>query len=200
MRLVLPEGATGAVVMVGGVGGGFDSPARDLYGRLVPDLQAAGVGALRLAYRWPTDLDESVADVRVGVAVLAERGVERIALVGHSLGGAVVLPAAVAEPAVTAVATLASQSSGAEAAGALAGRDLLVVHGSQDGILPLRCSVWIHEIAGQPKDLIVYDGAGHGLDEAADELHQLLRRWLPAVVDPPGAPGRLGQPGGPGGS
>src|SRR5512138_2995126 len=97
-RLSANEGDLAGVVLVGGVGGGFDSPSRDLYGRLQRLLPAEGMSVVRVRFRLPGDLDEAALDVRAGVAVLEARGVERIGLVGHSFGGAVVIRAAAGAP------------------------------------------------------------------------------------------------------
>ena len=41
----------------------------------------------------------------------------------------------------------------------------------------------IHKRALEPKRLVLYDGAGHGLGACADELFELLAGWLVEVVD-----------------
>lgn len=102
--------------MVGGVEGSYDSPARGLYPRLASELVAEGVSVLRVRFRFPTVLDEAHHDVVAGVDHLTAAGVGRVALVGHSFGGAAVIAAAVDRPAVVAVCTLSTQSYGTEAA------------------------------------------------------------------------------------
>src|SRR5688500_11226186 len=100
--------------MVGGGDGGLDGPAR-LYPDLADDLSLACIAALRLDFRvhsFPGDLDEAVHDVRVGIRFLEIEGHERVGLLGHSFGGAVVIESAVLELGVIAVATLATQTAG----------------------------------------------------------------------------------------
>lgn len=160
-RLYGPDGCSAAAIMVGGIGGGFGSPARGLYPALAGDLAERGALALRVRYRNPVDLGESVADVAAGIDELARRGVARVALVGHSFGGAVVIAAGAASPPVVAVAALATQSYGTEAAGRLSPRSLLLVHGTADRVLPSACSVHVYDRAGQPKELRLVRGAGH---------------------------------------
>jgi fermentation-respiration switch protein FrsA (DUF1100 family) len=81
-----------------------------------------------------------------------------------------------------AVAALSSQTAGTELAGALAPRPLLVVHGLMDEILPADCSRDIHRRAAEPKEIILYSGCRHGLDECRDALDRDLLDWLSRVL------------------
>ena len=175
--LAYPADGGGAVVLVGGIGGGFDSPARGLYVRLGETLPAAGVSVLRVRFRHPGDLEESVFDVRAAVSSLSGGGATRFAIVGHSFGGAVAISAGAAEPHVATVVTLSTQSYGAQAAADL-DRPLLLVHGEADPVLPPGCSVAVHRIAKEPKELVVLPGTGHNLDEEADRAHDVVFEWL----------------------
>jgi fermentation-respiration switch protein FrsA (DUF1100 family) len=77
---------------------------------------------------------------------------------------------------------LASQTYGARLAGQLAPRPLLVVHGKADTRLPYTCGVQIYNWAQEPKQLVLYEGAEHRLDECAEDLDQLLTQWIPATL------------------
>jgi pimeloyl-ACP methyl ester carboxylesterase len=168
-----------AVAFVGGAGGGFDSPARDLYGRLAAALPGEGIASLRLRFRRPADLDASVADLMAAIAELERLGKARIGLVGHSFGGAVVIRAGAAAPSVRAVVALATQSYGARPAAELGPRcALLLIHGIADPVLPPEASRMVFDIAEEPKRLVLVEGAGHGLDEASEEVEQTVRAWL----------------------
>lgn len=171
-------GASAAVAMVGGVGGDFDSPARQLYPRLAEELCQRGVSALRVEFRQPTILEEAVADLLAGLRFLAEKGIRRVALIGHSFGGAVVIQVAQQTSIVDTVVTLAPQSFGTEGVSELCGSSLLVVHGEADPVLPVACSRSIYARAGGPRRLVTYPGAGHGLDEVAEEVHDLVLEWV----------------------
>jgi hypothetical protein len=103
-------------------------------------------------------------------------------LVGHSFGGAVVIAAGAASQHVSGVVSLSPQTYGAHMAGLLSPRPLLVVHGKGDTRLPYTCSMQIHEWAREPKELVLYDGAEHRLEECAEELEALLRNWIPATL------------------
>lgn len=178
MGLADAGNATAAVLMVGGIGGGFDSPASGLYDRLFNELPEMGVSALRVRFRRPGDLEAATADVLAGVEELARRGVERVVLVGHSFGGAVVIRAGVADERVAAVCTLSAQSHGSEHVAELAARPLLAIHGSRDPVLAASCSQDIVRRAGDNARLELVDGAGHTFDAEADVVHDLVKSWL----------------------
>ncbi|CAA9226585.1 MAG: hypothetical protein AVDCRST_MAG42-881 [uncultured Chthoniobacterales bacterium] len=167
------------VVWVGGAGGGLDGPARGLYPAASEQLQQAGIASLRLHYRRPNELRDCVLDTLAGVAFLAREGATRVAVVGHSFGGAVVISAGASSPNIKAVVPMSSQTSGTELTPAVAPRPMLLIHGTNDDVLPDRCSRQIYAAAGEPKEIKLYPGAGHGLDEVRQELLDLLVRWIP---------------------
>ncbi len=172
-----------AVLWVFGAGGGLGGPAGGLYTRLGQRLRSRGIASLELAYRHPGRLGECVRDVLLGLAWLAGEGRRRVVLVGHSFGGAVVITAgAAAGEAVIAVAALSSQTRGTEAVASISPRPLLVVHGTADEVLPDACSRDIYERARQPKELVLYPGCRHGLDECREKLDRDLAGWLERVV------------------
>ncbi len=172
-----------AVLWVFGAGGGLGGPACGLYTRLGQRLRPCGIASLELAYSHPARLGECVSDVLLGLAWLAGEGRRRVVLVGHSFGGAVVVTAgAAAGDAVVAVAALSSQTPGTEAVPSLSPRPLLIMHGTADDVLPDACSRDIHERARQPKELVLYPGCRHGLDECRDKLDRDLAGWLERVV------------------
>ena len=179
-RYYAVPGATRAAIFVGGAGGGFDTPVRGwLYPRMCETLQRDGIAALRVRYRHANDLDESVLDVLAGISFLEAEGVRSVALVGHSFGGAVVINAAAISPTVRTCVPMSTQSYGAEPAWRLGPRcSLLLVHGTADEILPPSCSEYVFRIAKEPKELLLKEGARHGLDEWADELPGILRDWI----------------------
>lgn len=178
-RYYTAPGTYQAILWVGGVGGGFDSPARGLYPRLAVDLLHEGIASLRVRYRNPTDLNEAVLDVLAGLTYLEGDGMRTIGLVGHSFGGAVVLQAAAISQLARTVVTLATQSYGANAASELPAHcSLLLLHGTHDDVLPPTCSEYIAALAHEPKHLILYQGATHNLDEASDAVYEVVRAWM----------------------
>ena len=171
-----------AVLWVFGAGGGLGGPAGGLYPRLARQLAGDRVASLEIAYRRPGVLAACVADVLTGIGWIGALGRSRVALVGHSFGGAVVTTAGAASVAVVAVAALSSQSRGTEAADRLSPRPLFLAHGTDDEILPDRCSRDIYARAREPKRLVLYPGCRHGLDACRDELDRDLLGWLREVV------------------
>ena len=169
-----------AVIWVGGVGGGWDTPARGLYPHLCQKLIKKEINSLRVHFRYPTDLYESVLDVIEGIHFLEQQGIESIGLVGHSFGGAVVIQAGTAcSDTVRTVVTLSTQSYGAEGVSRLKkGSSILLIHGTDDKVLPPYCSSYVYNLANDPKEIILYKGTMHGLDESGEEVHQMVYDWL----------------------
>ena len=179
------EGGTGAAVMVSGAAGGLDGPADGIYARVAEALRGRGVSTLRVHYRQPGEFEECVLDVLGALSFLKGIGAERVALVGHSFGGAVAIRAALLAPIVSAVAAMSSQLHGAREVAELSPRPLLLVHGMDDQVLEATASETIYNWAEEPKRIVLYVGAGHSLVQCQAELYDLLTEWIPAQVLPP---------------
>lgn len=178
-RYYAADEAGRGVVWIGGIGGGWDTPARNLYPRLAAEMTGEDVTSLRVRFRHPGDLDDCAFDVCTSLSYLHSQGAKKLAIVGHSFGGAVAIRAAERMPAVRAVVALAPQSHGAEAAAGLGPRcGLLLIHGKDDEILPPACSEHLHDMAVPPKKFLLFSGARHLLDEVADRVHRETRDWL----------------------
>ena len=52
------------------------------------------ISSIRVHYRYPTHLDESIIDIIAGIESLEHAGIQPVGFVGHSLGGSVVIEAA----------------------------------------------------------------------------------------------------------
>ena len=172
------------VIWVSGALGGFDGPSFGIFASLSRELVSEGINSLRLNYRFPGDFDQCVLDVLVGIRFLEQRGIEKVALVGHSFGGAVAIMAGTMSNRVKTVVGLSSQTAGAQRANELSPIPLLLIHGDRDQNLPARCSQDIYNWAGEPKELVIYEGSGHFLRECKEELHDLLKTWLMDKLDP----------------
>lgn len=178
-RYYASANADKAVVMVGGIGGGFDTPANGLYPRLCKDLLDLGISSLRVRFRHPTDLAEAAMDVLAGIQFLKGEGITGFGLIGHSFGGAVVVQAAHNENAVKTIVTLSTQSLGINPISNLAeGISVLLIHGDEDRTLPSGSSLYAYSLAHEPKKLTIYEGAGHGLAEVSEEVHAEVKKWI----------------------
>jgi hypothetical protein len=93
-----------------------------------------------------------------------------------------VINAGLISEAVIAVAALSSQTAGTDQVAKLSPKPLLLVHGEADEVLPASCSQDIYARAGDPKELILYPGCLHGLDQCRDDLDRDLTRWLKEVL------------------
>ncbi len=179
------EGEVGAALFVGGAGGEWAGPGDDVYGRLGHGLVADGVSSLHVRFRQPGTFSESVLDVMAGLSLLQGLGASRVALVGISFGAAVVIHAAVLSPhLVRGVAALSCQLTGTERVAEVSPRPLLLVHGTADQIIDKASAELIYGNAVEPKELVLYEGAGHGLGQCQDELYELLRARLVEWVGP----------------
>jgi alpha-beta hydrolase superfamily lysophospholipase len=178
-RLHPAAAGSAAVVWVGGSGGGLDGPAWGMYPRLAGQLAAQGIASLRLHYRHPNELEQCVADTMLAVQYLVQQlGYGGVALVGHSFGGAVVISAGALSEEVTTVVAMSSQTYGTTLAPQVSPRPLLLVHGTADEILSDVCSRDIYARANEPKELRLFNGCRHGLDECRDQVDQVVVEWL----------------------
>jgi hypothetical protein len=172
-----------AAVWAGGAGGGWDSPARGLYSQLSEELTGDEIASLRIRYRFPNVLDECILDVLSGLIFLLHEDIENVALIGHSFGGAVVIGAAAISPLVRTVITLSTQTYGISPIIDLVDSSVLLIHGKADKVLPPRCSEYAYELAPGAKQLALYDGAGHGLDEVRSEVLETVHDWIVQELD-----------------
>ena len=173
------------VVWVCGARGGFGGPGPGTYMRLAEKFTEQGITSLRLDYRDPNNLPECVLDLMAGVEFFKGQDFEPVVVVGHSFGGAVVIAGGAAISHIKGVVCLSSQTYGSDLVGQLSPRPLLLVHGKSDTRLPFSCSQQIYDRALEPKQLVLYDGAEHRLEECRDDLELLLSDWIPATLAAP---------------
>lgn len=85
---------------------------------------------------------------------------------------------------LSSLATVASQTAGTSSVGQLSqtGKACLFIHGTDDQCLPHRCSEQLYRLAGQPKELVLYDNDNHGVtkhrDEAKEKIKQFTSQYL----------------------
>ncbi len=177
------EGEDGVVVFIAG-GRELKGPADGLYERLATEFMNEGITSLRLGERRPGVFIESVGDVLAGLSFLKGIGARRVALVGHSFNGAVAIKAAEFSEIVVGVGALSAQTYGAQDVAQIAPKHLLVVHGKSDDVLSPEDAQRIYDWAEEPKELVLYSGANHGLREVKEPLHKKLSVWLQERVGP----------------
>ena len=180
------EGESGAAIFVDGAMGGPHEvlgPGERVFEALAETLAPKGVTSLRLHYRHAGEFEDCVLDILAGCSVLQGIGADKIALVGHSFGGAVVIKAGELAPIVVAVASLSPQLFGTRQVEKL-DKSLLLIHGDHDTVLPHAASEDIFERAVEPKRLVLMEGAGHSLRERPGELFDELEPYLLQTVGP----------------
>lgn len=181
-RLYEPVTGNTGVVWIGGARGGLDGPAGGMYRRLGKLLLGEGIASISLRYRYPNQLVPSVLDALLGVEYLRGLRRSRIVVVGHAFGGAVAIAAGANSGAVAGVATLATQTYGADSVAELSPKPLLLVHGGADEVLPVACSHFLYHRAREPKKMLLYPGCRHELDSCRERLEIDLMGWLLDVL------------------
>ena len=175
-----PVDAHDVLVTCGGGMGSLLGPAEGLYHDLGVAFAARGLGTVRVGYRKPNDLPRCVHDVAAAADLAGRRGARRFVVMGHSFGGAVAIQVgAVLSTHCAGVVTLSTQSAGCEVAAELGETPLLLLHGTNDEILPPETSAIVRMLAGQG-EVVLLPGAGHLLTEAADEIRERLDTWISA--------------------
>jgi pimeloyl-ACP methyl ester carboxylesterase len=159
--------------------GGLLGPADGLYHDLGVRFAEQGIGLVRVGYRKPNDLAACVHDLVAVAELAARRGGRRFVTMGHSFGGAVAIRAGIVlGDDAAGVVTLATQSAGCEDADRLAGKPVLLLHGTNDEILPPQASELVQMLTGG--ELVTFPGSGHLFTDVGDELRERLGTWIPA--------------------
>ncbi|MFL6117600.1 MAG: alpha/beta hydrolase family protein [Catenulispora sp.] len=160
--------------------GGAVQRVRLIARAVAPRLAGQGIAVHTMCFRyqgWNGDERAPVADVRWAVAQLALRyGDAPIVLAGHSLGGRAVVNAADA-PGVVGVLGLAPWLPPEEPTAQLAGRRLLLAHGTQDRVTSPRSSFEYAvraRAAGYDVARLVLPGSGHALLARARDWNRLV--------------------------
>lgn len=165
--------------------------ARGTYLRMLPfvtDLRDAGrqhdlaVWLLRYRYRgWNAPAKDPVKDAEWAIEQARQRHPGApIVLVGHSMGGRAALRAA-RHPSVVAVCALAPWIEDGEPVEHLAGRSVLIAHGSRDRVTDPRKSYrFALETKGITDQVCRFDivNDGHAMLRRSTEWHELTTRFV----------------------
>ena len=107
------------------------------------------ISSIRVHYRYPTHLDESIIDIIAGIESLEHAGIQPVGFVRHSLGGSVVIEAAAAVAnIIRTVVTLSTPRYGAVDAVSQLRQccSILLIHGTDDDdILWPSCSSCVYK-------------------------------------------------------
>lgn len=177
-RLYEADQAKAAILWLGEAEGEFPSPADGLYERLAERYQSFGVTSLRLQYRNPSDFAGLSLDVLVGAFVLQQLQFERVVVVGHGIAATGAVQAGITFPFVTGVALLAPRGIEPQRVAGLSPTPLLVLHGTEDKIVPTQRSRELIDQAQEPKRIYYYQRTGHDFRESVDALTEDLTEWL----------------------
>ncbi len=170
--------ARNVVVTCGGGMGSLLGPAEGLYHWLGEELAPEGIGTVRVGYRKPNDLSRCVHDVAAACDLVSRAGGRRFVVIGHSFGGAVAVQAGVVLGEHCAgIIGLATQSAGCELASELGDTPLLLLHGTEDEILPPETSGVVQMLAGHG-EVVLLPGTGHLLTQSRDEVRDRVRTWI----------------------
>jgi pimeloyl-ACP methyl ester carboxylesterase len=155
------------------------------------DLAALGddLAVVQLRYRirgWNGNGDDALADVDFALAAIDARyGAVPTVLVGHSMGGRAALRS-VGRPTVRGVVALAPWLPGTEPVAQLAGRDLVVLHGTRDLTTSPRASArFVADAAPVARRAVCLHvpWSGHGMVLRASTWHRLTAAFVAAIVD-----------------
>lgn len=165
------EGKTGCAIFIG------DEGAEGVYRKLSEDLITSGVTSLRLRPRVTGEFTDTLIDTLAACSFLKGLGGEQAVIVGHSYAGAVAVRAGTLSPFACAVAALAPQRYGTQGVEDM-NKPLLLIHGSDDDVLPPLASEDVYMRAQEPKEMVIIDGTGHAFTGEGERLYALLSKFI----------------------
>lgn len=133
-----------------------------------PDVDPARVGAFGFSFGAAVLLGAGADDPRIHAVVSAASFDDAVGLTWRQAGGFRLLLGPVALVALRSTGFDATDHRPLDAVASIAPRPLLLVHGTNDGVVPIQMAWSLHAAAREPKRIVVIDGAGHGNYMAAD--------------------------------
>ena len=168
------------IIFVSGVDGGFIEPVDGIYGRTAEKLTQEGVSSILVEYRVPGELIASIEDTLAAARYLRNLGVTRMALVGWSFGGAVMIHSALQIPEVVTLVGFAAQSKDTEPISFFSNQSVLLFHSAMDENVPFEAAQQILDSA--PSNLhhqfCALEEADHLLSGTASQIDPVFQRWL----------------------
>ena len=154
-----------------------------IYHALGVAFAAQGIGTVRVGYRKPNDLSRCVHDLAAATDLASREGGRRFVTVGHSFGGAVAIQAGIILGGYCrGVVTLATQSAGCEHADQLGDTPLLLLHGTDDEILPPETSNVVQMIVGPRRARACCPAPATCSPRSRARCASDLLDWIPAAL------------------
>jgi len=185
------QGRTACVIFIG------DEGAQGVYRQLSEALaEECGISSLRIRPRVVGEFTDGLLDTIAACSFLKGIGAETAVVVGHSYAGAVAVRAGTISPFIRAVVAIAPQRYGTQGVEEMH-KPLLLIHGSEDEVLPPLASDDVFQRANEPKEMVIVEGTGHSFRDQGPRLYQLIddfvRKQLadvdgPMPPSPPSAP------------
>jgi pimeloyl-ACP methyl ester carboxylesterase len=129
---------------------------------------------LRYARSW------AFLDVLDAINHLQQSGIDRVVLIGWSLGGGLAMEAG-RHPAVVGVGAIAP-ARGIGAASRFQDKEMLIVSGTEDESVPMSTSLDIFAKSSVPRMLVAMKGDDHQLSNTNLEAVDLFAEWAPRVL------------------
>ena len=136
------------------------------------------MSSLRIAYRDEDSFNECVLDTLSWLSFLRATGAQSVILGGNNLGSSVAISAAALHPLVKALVAISSAVDDVEMIDRVGPKPLLVLHGDKDTRNPVDIARELYNRSSDPKELVIYPGAGANLVECKDEVREKLGMWL----------------------
>ena len=170
----------GTIVAIGGTGGGFYGPSY-IYDDISNNLTKMKLSLLRVHVKPPFQL-ATMQLINAIEILISRNNTKPIVLIGWSMGGASIIHSAKYlinnnKIKVNSIITLAGQSYGADPISEL-NVPIYIIHGSNDKVMGPHVAKHIWNIAKNPKELVILDGASHFMNEKDKELKKYVYKWI----------------------
>ena len=171
------------VILLGGVSADTDK-SDCMFTDIADCLLRRKINSLQLYYRNPGDCIQCSIDTLLACQYFDDEGVSDIALVGWSFGGAIAISVGSVARNVRAVAAGSVMDVDDCCVRRLKNKPLLLIHGDADAISPIEIPNRIYMMSGGSRRLLVYNGVGHGMEQARDRLNNDLIKWISRNFSP----------------